>query len=217
MSEARTITGARTTTATTARERLAGLMPQTPIEVLGAGGLRTPRFHLRALTEGDRVEFIRVMQLSRSHLERFSELHLQEESDDALFERQLGLTQRGEASGLALRKVAVTGKGQIVGAFNFNSISRGLSFSGDLNWWVSAEALHKGVATECIGGIVTHALRDLPAGLGLHEVRAFIQRDNEWSIRLAGKLGFVRQGEERSHLQTGDKWQLHDLYVRRVG
>ena len=213
MSDTHTITGTRVTSA---RERLARLMPTAPIEVLDAGGLRTPRFHLRAMVEGDRAEFIRVMLLSRSHLTRFSELYLPEESDDALFERQLGLTERGESSGLALRRIAVTSKGQIAGAFNFNSISRGLTWRGDLNWWVSADAIHEGVATECVGGIVTHALRDVPGGLGLHEVRAYIQRENEWSIRLARRLGFARQDEDRSHLQTGDKWQLCDLYMRRV-
>jgi len=225
VSDARTIPTAR---AKTARERLAGLMAsapiaapievpvEVPIEILPEGNLRTPRFHLRPLTETDRPEFIRVIERSRAHLERFSELHLPEETDDALFDRQLALTQRGESSGLALRRIAVTGRGQIAGAFNFNSISRGLTWGGDLNWWVAAESLNKGVATECIGGIVTHALRDVPGGLGLHEVRAYIQRENTYSIRIATKLGFTKQGDERTHLQTGDKWQLHDLYVRRV-
>ena len=213
MTEASTSTGGRQSTA---RERLAGLSPAVPIEVIGTSGLRTPRFHLRALVETDREEFVRVIRLSRSHLERFSELHLPEESDEELVERQLGLTRRGESSGLSLRRVAVDARGRIVGAFNLNGITRGLTWGGDLNWWVSAQSLRKGVATECVGGIVTHALHDLPNGLGLHEVRAHIQQENEWSIRIAKKLGFIRQGDERTHLQTGDKWQAHDLYVSRL-
>ena len=212
----REATTGTTRTARTARERLAELLPQTPIEVISASVLRTPRFHLRPLSETDREEFIRVIRLSREHLERFSELHLPEETDEQLFERQLGLTQRGEASGLALRRVAVDSSGRIVGSFNLNSITRGLTWGGDLNWWVSVDSLRRGFATECVGAIVTHALRDLPHGLGLHEVRAFVQRENEWSVRIAEALGFVKEGAERAHLQTGDKWHVHDLYVRRV-
>ncbi|MCH9057653.1 MAG: GNAT family N-acetyltransferase [Planctomycetes bacterium] len=212
----RQATTGTTGTARTARERLAELVPQPPVEVISTSVLRTRRFHLRPLCESDRDEFIRVIRLSRAHLDRFSALHLPEETDEQLFERQLGLTQRGEASGLSRRRVAVDSSGRIVGSFNLNSITRGLTWAGDLNWWVSVDSLRRGFATECVGAIVTHALRDLPHGLGLHEVHAFVQRENGWSIRIAEKLGFVKEGDERAHLQTGDKWHVHELYVRRV-
>ena len=95
----RQATTGTTGTARTARERLAELVPQPPVEVISTSVLRTRRFHLRPLCESDRDEFIRVIRLSRAHLDRFSELHLPEETDQQLFERQLGLTQRG-ASGV---------------------------------------------------------------------------------------------------------------------
>jgi len=196
-----------------AQDTLARLRPDRPAEIHVAG---PPRFTLRMLRENDRAEFVRVMQESREHLEQFSPLHLPDESDEALFERQLGLAERGETSGQALRRIAVAEEGRILGAFNLNSISRGLVWSADVNWWVAESAIGQGVATEALTRLVEFALMDVPDGLGLHELRACIQRENEASRALAVKVGFERCGEERSYIQTGAAWMVHDVWIRRV-
>jgi ribosomal-protein-alanine N-acetyltransferase len=191
-----------------------------PIEPPAPGVLSastdTEHFVLRPLCEQDRDSFISVVRESREHLERFSPLHLPEESDEALFERQLRLTERGETSQLACRRVAVGDNGRIHGAFNLNSIARGLVWSADLNWWVGVESAGRGIATEALRRLVRFAVADLPEGLGLHEVRAYIQRDNAISRMLATRIGFERCGEERSYIQTGDTWMVHDVWSLRV-
>lgn len=202
--------------AETDRQRLAGLAPAVPVRVDAPGILRTDRLVLRPLSEGDRDEFLRVVRLSRADLDAFAPLHLPEESDERMFARQLELTRRGEEAGTALRRVGVLGDGSIAGAFNLNTISRGLSWSADLNWWVASDLAGRGLATEGVRALADFALADLPAGLGLHEVRVFIQRQNAASIRVADKAGFARQGDERSYIQTGEHWHIHDLYSRRL-
>lgn len=190
----------------------AGLTPARPVEVLPSGAVRSARVLLRPLTPGDRKEFLRLVRRSRDHLARFSALHLPGESDEAMFDRQLELTAEGDATGRAWRRVVVDSTGRIIGACNLNSIRRGLSWDGDVNWWLGAGAVGKGYAREALSALLRHAFADLPDGLGLHRVLAGIQADNQRSIHLAEALGFRRCGPEKSYLHSGGKWDLHEMF-----
>jgi len=201
-----------------ARLRLATPGPASPVRVPvdDPAELRTPRLVLRPLREPDAREFSRVIAASREHLDRWSPLHREGESDQALFERQLGLAQRGRREGSNFRCVGILDDGRIAGAFNLNAITRGLEMKADVNVWIARESLRRGLASEGLSALLDHAFADLPQGLGLHVVEAGIRRDNESSVQLFRKLGFRRLGDERSYLQTGSDWVLHDIYERRV-
>lgn len=199
-----------------ARARLALIAPPEPVAVGAPGTLRTPRLLLRPLRESDRERYLETLRAARAALDRHSPLHRDGETDEQLFGRQLALTSESDAAGSGFRRVGVLEDGTIVGAFNLHGITRGLEFKADANWWVRTDLTGRGLASEGVGALVRHALADLPEGLGLHAVQAWITRDNAASIRIAEKLGFVRAGEERSHLLTGSNWMLHDLYVRRA-
>lgn len=175
--------------------------------------LRTRRLLLRPLVATDVEAFTRVMRATRAHLEPFSALHQPDETDESLFERQLRLTELGERTGQALRRMIFTRDGELVGACNLNAISRGLACSANANWWIAAGHLRRGYAAEALTAVIAHALRDPPEGLGLDEVCAHIQRDNAASISLALKIGFIIKPGARTYLQTGEKWSLHDLWV----
>lgn len=189
------------------------LTPARPVEVLPAGVLRTERLLLRPLSEDDRAEFIRVVRASRQHLERFSPLHLPDETDNQLFDRQLALTTEGEAAGKACRRIVLDRAGQIVGACNLNAIRRGLAWEGDANCWLAASAEGKGYATEGMIGLLKYAFADLPDGLGLHRVLAWMQSENIRSERMIERLGFQRGGPEKSFLHAGGRWALHEELV----
>lgn len=186
-----------------------------PVEVPAPGTLRTARLLLRPLRESDEAEFVRVAGLSRANLDASSPIHRPGESDLDLFRRQLQLTRQGVETGQGMRLVGLLDATVLVGAFNLNSISRGLDWSADLNCWISTDQLRRGFGAEGIRALVEHALAPLPQGLGLAEVRGWIERENEPSRRLAAGLGFVQAGDERSYLQTGARWALHDLWIRR--
>lgn len=191
---------------------LGGLGSARPVEVGGFGSLRTARLELRPLAEGDREEFLRVIAESRVHLARFSKLHMPGESDEDLFARQLALSAEGERTRRACRRVAVASPGRIVGAFNLNTIRRGLAWEADANWWLAPSAVGFGFASEAMSALLSHAFADLPEGLGLHRVLAGIQAENAASLRLAERLGFRRSGPERSYLHAGGKWDLHEMF-----
>lgn len=172
--------------------------------------LLTARLELRPLRSEDREAFFDAVIPSRAHLAQFSPLHLPGESDQALFERQLALTQAGEQSGRAMRRIAVLPDGTIAGAFNFNVIARGIENVADLSAWVVGAQAGRGLGFEAMSAMIGHALRPLPTGLGMDSVRGFVQRENATCVRVCERLGMVRACAEATHLLTGGKWAMHD-------
>ena len=180
------------------------------------GTIRTGRMLLRPMAPADGERYIDAVRMTRGDLDRFAPLHRPGESDHALFDRQLRWCASGLESATAHRTIGVTTDGRVAGGFNVNAISRGLEFKGDITWWVATPFAGQGYATEGVAALCSFALAELPVGLGLIQVNAWIRRDNRASIRIAEKLGFHRAGEERSFLQTGDQWTPHDLYFKRA-
>ncbi|MFG0326201.1 MAG: GNAT family N-acetyltransferase [Phycisphaerales bacterium JB037] len=195
------------------RRTMPALTPQDPVEIADRSMLRTSRLVLRPLREPDREAFIAMVRRSREELERWMPLHEEGEDDDALFDRQLTLTNEGEATGRALRRVGVLDSGELVGAFNLVHIVRGLTLEADANWWVDAAHAGRGLATEGVQALVDFALADLPHGLGLTTVVAGIVPDNLPSQRVAARVGFERQPGITSYLRSGGRWHRHEIWT----
>jgi ribosomal-protein-alanine N-acetyltransferase len=191
-------------------------VPARAAEAPAAGHLRSTRLTLRPLRESDRFEFLRVISISREYLRPCSCLHREGETDEQLFARQLEMCREGDERGTAWRRVGVLDDGHIAGAFNLNAITRGLSFAADANWWVSVDQARRGLGTEGVLAMLEFALSDLPQGLGLHRVNAAIMPSNAASIRLAGRVGLLKQAGSKVSIRLGDRWELHELYERRA-
>ena len=198
----------------THRELLGTMVPVPALDVSDRSVLRTARLVLRPLIDTDRRAFVELVRRSRAQLDRWSALHRPGESEDELFDRQLELTRSGERRSTSVRRAVLLADGTLVGACNLNSISRGLQFESDCNWWIGTEFCGRGYASEALRALADYAVRDLPDGLGLHRVFAGIRPDNAPSIAVATRCGFVRQQQVKSYLNVGGAWELHDMYVR---
>lgn len=199
-----------------ARALLAGITPAGPVEVGGFELLRTGRMHLRPLVESDRGEYLRAVRNSAASLDAFMPLLRAGETEDQMFDRQLAAMRVEGAAGKCFRTVGVLQDGRIAGGFNLNAISRGLELRADITWWIATDLCGRGLATEGVAALLAYALADMPRGLGLHTVWAWITDDNPASIRVAQRVGLTRQAQERSFIDTGNRWALHQLYARRV-
>ena len=184
-----------------------------PVEVDSNSMLRTARLVLRPLRASDRDEFVRVIALSRAHLDEWMPLHEPDESDDDLFARQLRLTEQGDANRSAWRRIGILDDGRIAGAFNLTRIDRGLTAEADANAWVSAECAGTGLGVEGVQAMIDYAMADLPVGLGLHRVTVGIRPGHAVSERLATRVGFTRQPKLRSFLKVGGEWINHDIWI----
>lgn len=189
--------------------------PREAAEVAATSPLCTDRLVLRPLRPSDRAEFQRVVAVSRAHLARFCPLHQPGETDAMLFDRHLALADAAERTGRAWRRIVVLDDGRIGGAVNINDVSRGLEHAGEINWWISADCLGRGLGTEAVQAAAAFALGDFPRGLGLTALRALITPDNEPSRRIAARAGFQRPAwSPPVELNLGGRWAPHDTFVR---
>jgi RimJ/RimL family protein N-acetyltransferase len=184
-----------------------------PVRVEAGHPLHGDRITLRLLRENDRAEYVRVLTLSRESLQPALGLWHHAETSAEVFTRHLRLAWEGEETGRSLRRIAVLPSGQIAGAFNLISISRGLDFEGQMNWWVSKDQQGRGLGKEGACLLADYALRDLPLGLGLTRLRASIMPDHARSRRIALAAGFLSTGERETVLVDG-RWLWHERWAR---
>ncbi|MDX9911357.1 MAG: GNAT family N-acetyltransferase [Phycisphaerales bacterium] len=196
-------------------------LPAHPLRLSAVvpGSIRTPRLLLRPMLDSDRERYLDALRASRAELDRWMPLHLEGETDDRLFDRQVRLCRDGERARTCWRRVAILddaspAAGAIAGQFNINAISRGLEWGADVNWWVRTDLCSRGYASEAARALIDHAFAPLPRGLGLHRLSCGIVPDNQASVRLARRLGFARRGDERTYLASGSTWMLHELWSR---
>jgi RimJ/RimL family protein N-acetyltransferase len=199
--------------------RLAGMRGAAPVEVSAPWRVRTLRMSIRRALPTDRGAFLRSVNVSRAALEEHCPIHRPGEDDAALFDRLLHRDGGDGPGQVSVRLLGVLDDGRVAGGFNLIGLSAGLERKATANWWVASDLIGEGLATEGVAGLLGHALADQPPygeGLGLHTVEAWITRGHGASVRVAEKTGFRASEAKPSFLRTGDRWVLHDLYVRRV-
>lgn len=192
-----------------------GVLRGAPFEVLAPGWLRTTRLLLRPIGLSDRKAFLRAVRLSRVDLATHHPLHQQSETDEQLFARQVRMASQGEAQGTAWRRAAFLEDGRLAGCFNLGAISRGLEFSAQASWWVSADCRGRGLACEGVQAMLDLALDPAPRGLGLFTVRASIAPGHHASRTIACRAG-MRRTPERVYLSVQGVQTPHDVFVRTV-
>ncbi|MEL7474025.1 MAG: GNAT family protein [Planctomycetota bacterium] len=175
--------------------RPASTIEAKPIEFIEANEppvVTTGRLAIRALREADGAAYTRVLGGVREALHGVLPIIAPGESVERAFETQLRLTRDGDRRCVAWRRVAETSEGRLVGGVAVRDIQRGLGNTGDVLWWVAADARRQGFGVEIVGAAIRHAFADLPEGLGLDTLTAMIQPSNLASKRLARAIGFQR-------------------------
>ena len=194
--------------------RVARIGTGRPIEAHARMELRTARLTLRPIRAEDRPEFLRVLRLSRTSLDAMCPLGTGEESSDGeVFDRQLALSEGAVRTGTACRLVAIDIHAHIVGGFNINDVTRGLEHAGEIVFWVSADARKIGYGEEGVRAMLEYAMADMPRGLGLHRVHAYVSPDNEPCRRLMRRVEMhLCASAAPAELMIGTRLVRHDSY-----
>ena len=122
--------------------------------------------------------------------------------------------ERGKASkDNHLRLVRVIPNGRVVGFFNLEEIVRGVFQSGYASWRTNVESSRQGYAVEGVTALLDLAFSS-HAGLGLHRVQANVIPENLPSIRLAERVGFLKEGLALRYLKITGKWQDHVMFAK---
>jgi len=174
--------------------------------------LRTDRLLLRPLAPQDRLEFIRVHQVSRSFWAPWTSTDHPGESPEEMFDRRLADSRRGFDDGTACRLVGFLHDGRIAGFFGVSQIFRRSFNNAYIGWSVSAEVARQGYGTEGLTAILDFAFA--PEALGLHRLQANVIPENVPSLCLAEKVGFRREGLARRYLHIAGAWRDHFMYAK---
>lgn len=201
---------------TSTRDARTPLAPAAPVRIPPRHHVTTERLELRPLVASDAKEFLRVLGVSRGHIERWFPLNLNGETDTEYFERQVRRAAESDAERSAWRRAAFDDDGRLVGIVNVNRIERGLNWQADVCWWVAADRVRRGYGLELVQAACDHALGDLPFGLGLHALHAGIHPDNTPCLGLIERLGFRRDPDHESRLYVDGSWQHHQAWVKAV-
>ncbi len=124
--------------------------------------------------------------------------------------------REGIETGTACRLTAFDSQGTVVGAVSLNNIVRGSFLNTDAGWWISANHLRQGFATEAVRAALRYALTASPAGLGLHRVQCGIIPRNTASLGVARKVGLRQEGVALRYLRIADVWEDHLIFARTV-
>ena len=188
----------------------------TPTRESPAVCIETPRLLLRPMVPEDRQEMIQRLKAGRDHLSSLLPINSDDDSPAKVFDRQLELATSGDESGKSFRRLATNRAGEIVGAFGLVVIRRGLECNADLSFWLFPQYTGVGLAREGLLALMSYSLADLPEGLGMHRIDAWVRPDNVACQKVISACGYTKSGDESTHLATGEKWQIHERWELTV-
>lgn len=105
--------------------------------------------------------------------------------------------------------VCLEESGDLVGVVNLNNIIRAALQCASLGFYAFEPYTGQGLMTE---GLAL-ALRRAFGELRLHRVEANVQPENEASLALLRRLGFVKEGFSPRFLKIGGRWRDHERWA----
>ena len=99
--------------------------------------------------------------------------------------------------------------GAMVGMITIDSIVRGRFQSATLSYAAFTPAAGRGYMSEGLALVLRHAFCELR----LHRLEANIQPANQASLRLAGRLGFRKEGYSPAMLFIDGAWRDHERWA----
>ena len=99
--------------------------------------------------------------------------------------------------------------GALVGGLTLGQIRRGVAQTATLGYWMGQVHAGQGYMSDAVRAVLPYAFN----GLRLRRIEAACLPENEPSIRLLERVGFIREGYARSYLRIAGAWQDHLLYA----
>lgn len=162
----------------------------------------TGRVYLRAVSNDDRGEFLKLMRASQ-HLHH---PWISPPLSEATFSGYLARTLKDDHEGLL---ICNRSDDAITGVININNIVRGSFLSASLGYYAGAPFAGQGLMREGLELVKGFAFFTL----GLHRLEANIQPENHRSIALVQQCGFTREGLSTEFLFIDGGWRDHERWT----
>ena len=170
--------------------------------------LYTPRLYLKRCRKIDALELRNLMLKNRDYLERW--IQPQPEAINLkcvtglIIEDQL-LARKGKRLDLAIFKPE---DDSMIGRIALHSVDFGIQRSAAVSYWLSENEASKGYCTEALATIVSFAFEEAD----LHRIWLKITKENQASLAVAKKLGFIPEGTNRKCLFINGQWQDAEVF-----
>lgn len=105
--------------------------------------------------------------------------------------------------------IVLRSSGRIIGTIGITNIIRGVSRAAYIGYWIGADHLNKGYATEATVLAMQFAFEQL----GLHRINLWIAEDNAPSLRIVEKLRLRYEGTIVKALFLGGEWKDTKSYA----
>lgn len=182
------------------------------VEVLAPDAWRTARLLIRPLLPADADQLVPLLNANRDYLAQGLNVHAEDETDAACFDRLLNSSRDGEATGLCVRRVCALQDGTLVGMVHLLGMQMGLTPRADAGWWIARQFAGNGLASEAVTALAMYALADRPKGMGMLQIEAAITPTNTASQRAAAAAGFSKLPGVHSSIRLGTRWTQHEVW-----
>lgn len=163
---------------------------------------------LRIIAESDAEALCELLQANKEHLQPWEPLRepafFSERGQRELIRQSL----RAHELGAQYPFVIVGENGELLGRLNLNSVIRGALQSCAISYWVRADRLRRGYASQAVHQAVRFAF-DV---LGLHRVQAETLPENLASQAVLKRAGFTLYGVTPQYLKINGMWRDHLMF-----
>jgi len=166
---------------------------------------------LRTPTVSDFEQWRALRDKSRKYLTPFEPTWSDAELSQSSFRERVRRAEREAATetSFAFFIHDLSGKTEeMVGGINLSDIRRRVAQSVNIGYWMGEQKANKGTMTKALG-ITLPFIFDR---LSLHRASAACLVENQRSVRVLEKNGFVHEGRAEGYLKIDGKWQDHLLF-----
>lgn len=162
----------------------------------------TGRVFIKLVSRADSKELVEANIRSKDYHGKWMQNFTDEQGFSAWFEGAVC----GPSVGMVAREAE---SGGVVGVITISAIIMGFFRSAFLGYYGMVDLAGRGLMTEAVGLSCQYAFKEI----GLHRVEANIQPENEKSIALVRRLGFVKEGFSHRYLKIDGEWRDHERWA----
>lgn len=169
------------------------------------------RYSLKVLTSHNSIDVLDFYYRNRRDFEPYETDKPSSFYTEGFISRMLDAEMKGLLSMHFARFFLLDNKvpDYILGSLSFSHISKGSSPSANMGYKTDEYHRNEGLASLMIAAALEYIIPDL----GLHRTECYIHPDNEASLHLMEKFGFIDEGIAHSYTRLNGVWQDHRRFV----
>lgn len=169
---------------------------------------------LRPFAYGDKKQWRRVRALNRDWLEQWEATVPRTSDTDRLksalsFNKMVKSFRREARTGRSFSFAIFKGP-NLIGQINLGGVIYGALRGAHIGYWIDRNFANRGYMTAAVNMVTDFAFNELE----LHRIEINIRPENEPSIRVAEKCGYLYEGLRPRYLHIDGAWRDHHCFVR---